>query len=147
MGCLNGLAGLNGVGGLNGLAGRTIPLPHCVARIIGLEISFAGFAGVFAGALPPAGVLGLTVAEAVLLGDGVGGNTLVSFPKKILTGVLGLELCLRCLTGIGLRIVGDALLSSGNSAKFSRRRTAYKNQFCLGSGWGGTWMFRGVHPP
>jgi hypothetical protein len=80
--------------------------PLWVARIIGLETSFAGFPGVFTTLLDPAGVDGLAAPEgAVFLGEGVGGNTLGSFAKKVLTGVLGLELCFRCFMGIGLMTV------------------------------------------
>ena len=92
-----------------------------------------GFAGVFA---VTDGRDGVAIA---FFGDGVGGNTLGSFARNDLTGVLGLVRFFNGLTTDG------EVLSSGNCARFRRRRTSYyQHTPKLGMG---TWIFRGVNPP
>ena len=95
--------------------------------------SLTGFTGVF---VVTDGRDGVAIT---FVGDGVGGNTLGSFARNDLTGVLGLVRFFN-----GLTIDGE-VLSSGNCARFRRRRTSYYQQTLkLGVE---TWIFRGVNPP
>jgi hypothetical protein len=89
-----------------------------------------GLLGVFTPLNGVTGVVAVTgfVATEVFLGDGVGGNTLGSFAKNVLTGVLGLSTSpLFFNTTFAL---GE---SSGNPSKFNVRRTSYHQHFGKGT--------------
>lgn len=65
----------------------------------------------------------VVVIAGVFFGDGVGGSTDGSLARNDLTGVLGLDTSVRCFRTTDFEVVGEAL-SSGNSCRFNRRRTA-----------------------
>jgi len=86
----------------------------------------------FEGLLPEGGgrrgFTGDTPAAGVFLGDGEGGRTLGSLDRNFLAGVLCLD-----VVEIGFFlivmgfVVGEGMVSSGNFARFNRRRTSYAN--------------------
>jgi hypothetical protein len=90
-----------------------------------------GLLGVFTPLNGVTGVVAVTglVATEVFLGDGVGGNTLGSFAKNVLMGVLGLSTS-SLFFNTTFAPLGE---SSGNPSKFNRRRTSYHQHFEKGT--------------